>query len=88
MRWNLALDYGIPAAEEFLAIHQTLMGGAIPHHLYRDVVAVIDLVADIDPNDPLPHDDLAVLEAYVAAGAGTPVTLQPVVGDRPLRVSG
>ena len=32
--------------------------------------------------------DLAALEAYVAAGAGMPVTLQPVVGDRPLRVSG
>jgi aminoglycoside phosphotransferase (APT) family kinase protein len=67
MRWNLAWDYGIPAAEEFLAIHQTLTAGAIPHHPYWDVVTVIDLVGDIDPADPLPSDDLAALEAYVAA---------------------
>jgi aminoglycoside phosphotransferase (APT) family kinase protein len=67
MRWNLALDYGIQAAEEFLAIHQTLTAGAIPHHPYWDVVAAIDLVGDLDPTDPLPQDDLAALEAYVAA---------------------
>jgi hypothetical protein len=67
MRWNLALDYGIQAAEEFLAIHQTLTAGAIEHHPYWDLVTVIDLVGDIDPDDPLPSGDLAALEAYVAA---------------------
>ena len=67
MRWNLAWDYGIQAAEEFLAIHQTLTAGAIPHHPYWDVVTVIDLIGDIDPADPLPSADLATLETYVAA---------------------
>jgi aminoglycoside phosphotransferase (APT) family kinase protein len=66
MRWNLALDYGIQAAEEFLAIHRTLTAGAIEHHPYWDVVTVIDLVGIIDPDDPLPSSDLAALEAYVA----------------------
>ena len=67
MRWNLAWDYGIQAAEAFLAIHQTLTAGAIQHHPYWDVATVIDLVGDIDPADPLPRVDLANLETYVAA---------------------
>jgi aminoglycoside phosphotransferase (APT) family kinase protein len=67
MRWNLAWDYGVPAAEEFLAIYQTLTAGTIPHRPYWDVVTVIDLVGDIDPTDPLPPADLANLETYVAA---------------------
>jgi hypothetical protein len=67
MRWNLALDDGIEAAEEFLAIHQTLTAGAIQRHPYWDVVTVIDLVGDIDPADPLPSTDLVTLETFVAA---------------------
>jgi aminoglycoside phosphotransferase (APT) family kinase protein len=67
MRWNLAWDYGIPAAEDFLTSYQRLTAGAIPHHPYWDVVTVIDLVGDIDPADPLPPADLANLETYVAA---------------------
>jgi hypothetical protein len=67
MRWNLALDYGIQAAEEFLAIYRTLTAGVVQHHPYWDMVTVIDLVGDIDPADPLPSGDLADLEAYVAA---------------------
>ena len=70
MRWNLAWDYGVPAADEFLAIHQRLTAGAIQHHPYWDVVTVIDLVGDIDPADPLPSADLAALETYVAGALG------------------
>jgi aminoglycoside phosphotransferase (APT) family kinase protein len=66
MRWNLAVDYGVEAADRFLAIHQTLGAGAVAHHPYWDVVTVVDLVATIDPADPLPSGDLAALEAYVA----------------------
>jgi Phosphotransferase enzyme family len=66
MRWNLALDYGIQAAEEFLAVHEALTGGGIRHHPYWDVVTVIDLVGDIDPADPLPSRDVSALEAYLA----------------------
>jgi aminoglycoside phosphotransferase (APT) family kinase protein len=46
LRWNLAVDLGIGAAEEFLAIHQALSGGAVEHQPYWDVVTVIDLLAD------------------------------------------
>ena len=67
MRWNLAWEYGVPAAEEFLTSYQTLTGGAIAHHPYWDVVTVIDLIGDIDTADPLPSTDLATLETYVAA---------------------
>ena len=67
MRWNLAIDYGIQAAEEFLTVHQTLTAGAVEHHPYWDVLTVIDLVATVDPADPIPKGDLARLEAYVAA---------------------
>jgi aminoglycoside phosphotransferase (APT) family kinase protein len=66
MRWNLALDFGIEAAEEFLSIHQALTAGAVRHHPYWDVVTVVDLVGVVDPADPLPGGDLAALEAYVA----------------------
>ena len=62
-----ALDYGIQAAEQFLAIYRTLTAGTVQHHPYWDVVTVIDLIGDIDPDDPLPSDDLAALETYVAA---------------------
>ena len=51
MRWNLALDYGIQAAEQFLAIYRTLTAGAVRHHPYWDVVTVIDLIGIIDPDD-------------------------------------
>jgi aminoglycoside phosphotransferase (APT) family kinase protein len=67
MRWNLAWEYGVPAAEEFLACYQRLTAGAIQHHPYWDIVTVIDLVGDIDPSDPLSPADLAPLETYVAA---------------------
>jgi hypothetical protein len=67
MRWNLAWEYGVPAADEFLASYQRLTAGAIQHHPYWDIVTVIDLVGDIDPSDPLSPADLAPLETYVAA---------------------
>jgi aminoglycoside phosphotransferase (APT) family kinase protein len=66
MRWNLAIDYGIQAAEEFLTMHQRLTAGAVEHHPYWDLLTVIDLLATIDPADPIPNGDLARFEAYVA----------------------
>jgi len=66
MRWNLAIDYGNQAAEEFLTVHQTLTAGAVEHHPYWDILTVVDLVATIDPADPIPDGDLARFETYVA----------------------
>ena len=67
MRWNLALDYGIQAAEQFLAVYRILTAGTVEDQPYWDVVTVIDLIGIIHPDDPLPSDDLAALETYVAA---------------------
>jgi aminoglycoside phosphotransferase (APT) family kinase protein len=67
MRWNLAVDYGVEAADEFLAAHQALTAGAVEHHPYWDLVTVVDLLGDLDPADPLPAEDLARFEAYVAS---------------------
>ena len=67
MRWNLALDYGIQAAEDFLAIYRTLTTGQSSIIPTGDVVTVIDLVGNIDPPTPLPSGDLAALETHVAA---------------------
>jgi aminoglycoside phosphotransferase (APT) family kinase protein len=67
MRWNLAIDYDIEAADEFLTFHQALTTDAIEHHPYWDILTVIDLVGDLDPADPIPRSDLERLEAYVAA---------------------
>jgi len=53
MRWNLALDYGIEAADRFLALSDE--SGV--HHPYWDLRTVVDLGPDLDPR----------LEAYVAA---------------------
>jgi aminoglycoside phosphotransferase (APT) family kinase protein len=67
MRWNLALAYGIQAAEEFLAIYGTLTAGAVQHHPYWDSVTVIDLVGGID---------LPTLCPGRSCGAGNPMSLR------------
>jgi len=61
MRWNLALTYGLDAADEFLRIAEP--AGDQRHW---DVVTVLDLVADLDPRD-WPRFDLARLERYVGS---------------------
>ena len=37
------------------------------HRDYHHAVTVIDLIGDIDPDDPLPSGDLAALKTYVEA---------------------
>jgi aminoglycoside phosphotransferase (APT) family kinase protein len=64
MRWNLALTYGLDAAEEFLRLHRSLVSDPFDDQHYWDVVTVLDLVYDLDPND-WPTFDLARLEGYV-----------------------
>jgi aminoglycoside phosphotransferase (APT) family kinase protein len=68
MRWNLACDHGLQAADEFLAIHQELSETAADHHPYWDVLTVVDLVAAIDREAPPPRDEgRARLEEHLAA---------------------
>jgi aminoglycoside phosphotransferase (APT) family kinase protein len=67
LRWNIALDFGVRGAEQALAAHRKVRGAAVDHHPYWDLVDVLDLVADIDPSDPLPRDERDRLDAYVSA---------------------
>ena len=68
MRWNLALDYGIQAAEQFLAIYRTLTAGAVRHHPYLGRGYRDRPDRHHRPRrHPLPSGDLAALETYVAA---------------------
>lgn len=67
MRSNLATDYDIETADEFLTMPQSLTLGAFEHPPYWDILTVIDPVADLDPADPIPSDKLARFEAHVAA---------------------
>ncbi len=48
MRWNLALTYGLDAAEEFLRLHRCA-GESFPDQRHWDVVTLLDLVYDLDP---------------------------------------
>ena len=66
MRWNLAVDYGLDVADEFLERYRTLVAHAVDDHAYWDLVTVLDLVGDLDPSDPPPKEDLSRLEEHVA----------------------
>jgi len=63
MRWNLALTYGLDAAEEFLRLHRSL-AGALEDQRYWDLVTVLDVLVDLDPGD-WPRFDLQRLERYL-----------------------
>jgi aminoglycoside phosphotransferase (APT) family kinase protein len=64
MRWNLAISYGLDAAEEFLRRHESLASEEFDDQRYWDVVTVLDLVPEIEPRE-WPAFDLARLERYL-----------------------
>jgi aminoglycoside phosphotransferase (APT) family kinase protein len=64
MRWNLALFYGLDAADEFLQLHLSFSPESSDDQYYWDLVTVLDLVSDLDPGD-WPSFDLTRLERYV-----------------------
>jgi aminoglycoside phosphotransferase (APT) family kinase protein len=55
MRWNLACDYGLQVADQFLGLWEAATGSKEAHHPYWDVLTAVDLVAAMDP-DPPPRD--------------------------------
>jgi aminoglycoside phosphotransferase (APT) family kinase protein len=69
MRWNLACDYGQEAADRFLACYRATTGRALEHQPYWDLVSLLDLLLDGDPDDPgdLGPDDQRCFEAYAEA---------------------
>jgi len=64
MRWNLALTYGLDAADELLRLHRSRGAPSSPDQPYWDLVTVLDLAVDLDPTD-WPRFDLDRLERYV-----------------------
>jgi aminoglycoside phosphotransferase (APT) family kinase protein len=61
MRWNLAVDLGVDAADEFLARYRDVTGDEIQHLPYWDVVTAVDVLPGIDA------DPGSALEDFVAA---------------------
>ena len=61
MRWNLALDHGLEAANAFLEAYRSLAGESCEDQPYWDLVTALDVMADVDPGELRP------LEAYVAS---------------------
>jgi aminoglycoside phosphotransferase (APT) family kinase protein len=73
MRWNLALDYGLSVADQFLASYQAATGRRAEDQGYWDLVSLFDLLLDMgeDPGD-ITADDLSLLEIYAAAVVNQP----------------
>jgi aminoglycoside phosphotransferase (APT) family kinase protein len=63
MRWNLAVTYGVDAADEFLRVHRTLAGRLVDQR-YWDAVALADVLPEIGP-DKWPAFDLARFDRYM-----------------------
>jgi aminoglycoside phosphotransferase (APT) family kinase protein len=66
MRWNLAITYGLDAADAFLHHHRSLASEPLEDQRYWDLVTVLDLVPEIDPREWATFD-LARLERYVGS---------------------
>jgi len=64
MRWNLALSYGLDAADEFLRLYRSLTPDPFDDQRYWDIVTVLDLVFELDP-DEWSSFELDRLERYV-----------------------
>ena len=64
MRWNLALTYGLDAADEFARRCRSVSAGRLDDQHYWDLVTVLDLLPEIDP-DEWSGFDLGRLERYV-----------------------
>jgi aminoglycoside phosphotransferase (APT) family kinase protein len=69
MRWNLAADHGQEVADHFLACYRATTGRALEHQPYWDLISLLDLLLDGDPDDPgdLQPDDQRMFEAYAEA---------------------
>lgn len=63
MRWNLALTYGLDAADEFLRVHQSL-AGAFEGQSYWDLTTALDVLIDPDPTN-WTRFDIDRLERYL-----------------------
>ena len=72
MRWNLAADHGLQVADHFLSCYRATTGRALVTQPYWDLVSLLDLLLDGDPDDPgdIGTDDQRCFEAYAEAALG------------------
>jgi aminoglycoside phosphotransferase (APT) family kinase protein len=70
MRWNLAVAYGADAADRFLEYYRELTSDPGDDQRYWDIVTVLDVLPDIDPDDLPLAWDLGRLEQYLEAVLG------------------
>jgi aminoglycoside phosphotransferase (APT) family kinase protein len=49
MRANLAMTFGVDAAEEFLAAYRDVLGGPVVHEPYWDLRVAVDFLPDLPP---------------------------------------
>lgn len=66
MRWNLAVAYGLDAAERFLEYYRDLSSNTENDQHYWDLVTVLDVLWELEPDDLPPTWDLARFEQYLA----------------------
>jgi aminoglycoside phosphotransferase (APT) family kinase protein len=67
MRWNLACDYGLEVADQFLGLWEAANGTKDAHDPYWDVLTAVDLVAAMDPNPPVRDEGYFRLVQHVTA---------------------
>ena len=63
MRWNLAVSYGLDAADEFLGAYRSLSGRELSDQPYWDVATVLDVLPEIHERD-WSRFDLDRIERY------------------------
>ncbi len=65
MRWNLAADFGLPAADRFLEAYRASSTFELRDQSIWDLVTVMDFVLSM--SDPCPEDEMSPLRAYARA---------------------
>ena len=63
MRWNLAMEYSVDAAEDFLAAHAGVTNGPLGSQPYWDVVTFVDVIPEMPSLSP---QDIERAEEYLA----------------------
>jgi aminoglycoside phosphotransferase (APT) family kinase protein len=64
MRVNLTWDLGLEVADRFLAAHRALTG--LDHNPWWDVACAVDVVPELESDDPAPDPSLRRMEDLVA----------------------
>ncbi|MDP8911482.1 MAG: phosphotransferase [Actinomycetota bacterium] len=65
MRWNLAVEYGLDAADQFLELYREVMDEPVEDQPYWDLVTAYDVAAGDMSSSP--REELLRLEQHVAA---------------------